>query len=92
MEKTIKLVMEKDKNLKIIINNEEKHVVLSTNRSITAEKIYELLNFSIGDHYCVVTENKSSSDNVVLDCFSELLTDIINKVNALPPYEVKNDS
>jgi len=49
MEKTIKLIMENDKTLKIYINDGEKYIIEAQNRSITAEKIYEIIDFSSGN-------------------------------------------
>lgn len=83
MEKTIKLAMCGDKSLKIYVNDEEKHTIDSQSRSISAEKIYEVIGFAIGDHYRVITENESGVDNQVLEFFEGLLIDIANKINAI---------
>jgi flagellar biosynthesis/type III secretory pathway protein FliH len=87
MEKTIKLIMENDKTLKIYINKEEKYIIEAQKRSITAEKIYEIMDFSIGDHYSIVSENEGNVDAQVLDFFTELCKEIIEKVNALNQNE-----
>jgi len=83
MEKVIKLVMNADKSIKILVNDEEKYNITTKNRNIAADKIYEIIGFAIGDHFSVISENESSVDTQVLDFFSGLFTDIITKVNAI---------
>ena len=84
MEKVIKLIMNTDKSIEILVNDEKKHIIDAQNRSITADKIYELFGFTLGDHYSVISENESSVDTQVMDFFSGLLRDIVTKVNAIP--------
>ena len=83
MEKVIKLIMNADKSMKIFVNDEEKHIIDAQNRSIAADKIYEIIGFSAGDQYSVVSENASGNDKQVLEFFAELLTDVSKKVNAI---------
>jgi len=83
MEKVIKLIMNADKSIKILVNDEEKHIIDAQNRSIAADKIYEIIGFAVGDQYSVESENASGVDNQVLEFFKELLTDITKKVNAI---------
>lgn len=83
MEKIIKLRMEKDKSLKIYINNEEKHSISGDNRVISADKIYEIVGFTNGDHYTVISECEGNVDKQVLDFFKDLFDKIAEKVNAL---------
>ncbi|MDO4556949.1 MAG: hypothetical protein Q4B70_17700 [Lachnospiraceae bacterium] len=83
MEKVIKLIMNTDKSIKILVNEEEKHIIAAQNRSIAADKIYEVIGFSLGDHYSITSENESSVDNQVLEFFSDVLTDIITKINSI---------
>jgi len=83
MEKVIKLIMNTDKSIRILVNDEEKHIIDAQSRSIAADKIYEIIDFNIGDHYSVVSENEANIDNQVLSFFSELLIDIATKINAI---------
>ena len=83
MEKVIKLIMDADKSIKILVNDEEKHIIDVQNRSISADKIYEIIGFDVGDQYSVVSENASGIDKQVLEFFAELLTDVSKKVNAI---------
>lgn len=83
MEKVIKLVMSTDKSVKLFINDVEKHIIDTGNRSISADKIYDIMEFTVGDKYTVVSENPSGADVQVLEFFTELLTDVSKKVNAI---------
>lgn len=83
MEKIIKLKMDKDKSLKIYINDEEKHYISGDNRSISADKIYEIIGFTIGDHYTIISECEGNTDKQVLDFFKELFDKVAEKVNAI---------
>lgn len=83
MEKAIRLVMCADKSISIIVNNEEKHRIDVQNRCVSADKIYEIMEFAIGDHYSISSENELGIDNEVLEFFTSLLTDITEKVNAI---------
>ena len=75
--------MNTDKSIKILVNDEEKHIIDTQNRSVSADKIYDILEFAIGDQYTVVSENPSGADAQVLEFFAELLTDVSKKVNAI---------
>ncbi len=90
MEKNIKLKMEEDKMIRIFVNDNEKYIISSTDRSITAEKIYEIFEFSIGDHYSVSSENNENIEKPVLDFFVGLFSEIVNKINSLYPCEKEN--
>lgn len=83
MEKVIKLVMYADKSIKIFINDEEKHTIDLQNRSISATKVYEIISFIAGDHYNVLSENPTGTDNQVLEFFTGLFKDIVEKVNQI---------
>jgi len=50
---------------------------------ISADKIYESVDFTIGDQYTVISEYESNTDKQVLDFFKELFDKIAEKVNAL---------
>ena len=73
----------KDKSLKIYINQEEKYSITGDNRSVSADKIYEIVGFTIGDHYKVVSENVNNVDKQVMDFFTELFNNITEKANSL---------
>jgi len=83
MEKAIKLVMHADKSIKIFVNEEEKYQIEAQNRSISADKLYDIFDFSIGDYYTVSSESITHIDSQVLEFFTELLKDIAKKANAI---------
>lgn len=83
MEKIIKLIMCGDKSIKICLNDQEKHKIEANSRSIDAEKLYEILDFAPSSKYVVLSENKNNVDVQVLEFFTELLTEIVDKVNTI---------
>ena len=83
MEKKIEMVMEADKNIKILVDGKEKKSISSENRKITADEIYNLLNYTKGDTYTIEKKNAKNLDTQVLDFFSELMSDIVNQVNII---------
>lgn len=83
MEKVIKVKMQKDKSIKIFLNDQEKYTIDIESRSIDAEKLYEILAFSPGDKFNVLSENESDFDNQVLEYFARLFMDIADKVNSI---------
>ena len=54
------------------------------NRTIKAEEIYNLLDFSRGDTYTVHSQNESELDAPVLEFFETLISDISKKLNKIP--------
>lgn len=87
MDKTIKIEMLNDKSLSISVQDENKLILPPNGRSITADAIYNLIAFTDGDKYNVVSENTSGVDSQVLDFFTELFVEITNKVNAISADE-----
>lgn len=83
MVKVIKLVMNADRSIGIMVNEKEKATIEPHNRSISADKIYEIFEFTSGDQYSVVTENVSEVDNHVIEFFADLLKDVAKKVNMI---------
>ena len=80
MEKTIKLVMENNKEIEILVNGVTK-LRIDERRSIKADEIFSLLDFSMGDHYSVEKENPFKRDEAVLNFFSDVISDIIGRLN-----------
>ena len=83
MEKIIKLIMCGDKSIKIYLDDQEKHTIEPQSRCINAEKLYEIMAFAPGSKYVVLSENENNVDMQVLEFFTELLTEIVDKVNAI---------
>lgn len=89
MEKNIKLTMGTDKAITIFRNEKEVHII--NNRTISAEKIYEILNFSKNDRFTVFIENKENIDIPVLQFFHELFNEITDKINGLSEKKEADD-
>lgn len=85
MEKVIKLIMNKDKSINILVNGEEKYTIGMQSRSINAEKLYEIIGFAPGNQYAVSFENEGDVDNQVLEFFTGIFSDIVDKVNTIEP-------
>lgn len=83
MEKKIELVMEADKSIKILVDGKGKKSIPSENRKITADEIYNLLNYTKGDTYTIEKKNAKNLDVQVLDFFLELMVDIVKQVNTI---------
>ncbi len=83
MEKVIKLIMNADKSISIFVNDEEKHIIDAQSRSINAGRVYEIAGFTAGDYYTVLSENMVGADNQVLEFFTGMFEDIVEKVNSI---------
>lgn len=86
MDKTIILKMLPSKNINISIENAENGnsiTITKDNRSIKADDIYRLIDFSRGDKYTVESQNETNVDASVLKFFEELLSDIVKKLNRI---------
>ena len=87
MEKVIKLTMKENKDIEIFVDSILTHTIQFNNREISAEKIVEIFNVSLGDMCKVEKENLVNKDNKVLDMFAELFQEIANKINSIFPAE-----
>jgi len=90
MDKKIILTMQDNKDISVKVNNKEKFIISHDNRSINANDIFELLEYSSGDSYLVNIVNEKKRDVVVIQFFSELLKDIISKLSE-PEVSIDND-
>ena len=93
MDKIIKLTMLDNKDIKVIINQDEAFTIPSNDRQVNAQQIYELFKFDPGDVFKLEKENPKDLDKPVLDYFFELLDTILIKVNELSSnYNKDNDA
>lgn len=81
MEKKIKLVMDENKSIKIFVNEVLKSTITESAREISAQVIYELIDYKCGDNLCVFSENEKKIDETVLLYFKELFDDICKRIN-----------
>lgn len=83
MEKVIKLVMNENKDIDIFIDAQRKHTILASDRNITADTIFNILECTMGNQYKVVAENPTKKDENVLEQFTDLLSNIATQVNQI---------
>lgn len=83
MDKKIFLKMQPSKDIIVSIGGEKPLIIPKDNRSIKAEDVYQLINFSRGDKYEVESLNEENIDAPVLKFFEELFKDIVNKLNRI---------
>lgn len=88
MDKKIKLEMNRNKDIVISVNGDEKIVINKDNRKINADDIFTLLSYSKGDIYSFEVVNEKGYDSPVIDFFHGLLVDITNKINIEDNIEI----
>ncbi len=80
MDKVIVLEMCENKDISIKLNDIEKIKINKDNRKISAEDIFNLLDYSIGDQYRIKIRNESNIDPKVIEFFKDLLSEILDKL------------
>lgn len=90
MEKVIKLLRREDGGIDIYVNETLKHTILAGKREIYADKIFEILDCNIGDHYSVQIENSQNKDEKIISNFKEFLQGIISQANIM--LQLKEDT
>ncbi len=83
MDKKIILTMQSSKDIIVSINDEDSITIPRDNRSVRADEVYRLINFSRGDNYAVESLNEADVDAPVLKFFEELISDIVKKLNKI---------
>jgi len=83
MDKKIVLEMQPSKDIVVSIGGGKLLTIPKNNRSIKADDVYQLINFSRGDKYTVESINEENVDAPVLIFFEELITDIVKKLNRI---------
>ena len=83
MDKKIILKMQPSKDIVVSIVGGNSFTIPKNNRSIKADDVYRLINFSRGDKYEVESLNEENVDVPVLKFFEELITDIVKKLNRI---------
>lgn len=87
MDKKVILKMLPTRDIVISVEGGRSITIAKDNRSINANEIYNLLDFSRGDKITVESENEAEIDTPVLDFFKELITDIAQKLNKIAEYD-----
>ena len=83
MDKKIVLKMLPSKDINVSIEDGNTLTISKNNRSVKADEIYRLIDFSRGDKYTVESQNEANLDAPVLKFFEELLSDIVKKLNRI---------
>ena len=83
MDKKIVLKMLPSKDITVSIEDGNTITISKDNRSVKADDIYRLINFSRGDKYTIESQNETNVDATVLKFFEELLSDIVKKLNRI---------
>ena len=83
MDKKIVLKMLPSKDINVSIEGGKTITISKDNRSVKADDIYRLIDFSRGDKYSVESQNETNVDATVLKFFEELLSDIVKKLNRI---------
>ena len=83
MDKKIVLKMLPSKDINVSIEGGNTITISKDNRSVKADDIYRLIDFSRGDKYSVESQNETNVDAKVLKFFEELLSDIVKKINQI---------
>lgn len=83
MEKRIILTMQPNKDIIIQVNNERKLTIKQDERTVKADAIYSIIDYSRGDEYTVEGVNAQNVDVPVLQFFVELFQDICRRLHAI---------
>ena len=83
MDKKIVLKMLPSKDINVSIEGGNTITISKDNRSVKADDIYRLIDFSRGDKYTIESQNETNVDATVLKFFEELLSDIVKKLNRI---------
>ena len=81
MQKTIKILYDTEKKIKC-----ESREINFSSMTITAEKLFDLLDYSIGDIYLLESIDFDSIDKKIADYIHpvyKLINDLIEKINKL---------
>ena len=83
MEKKIVLTMLPSKDIVIEANGDESMRISKDNRTVKADDIYNLLNYSRDDTYVIESQNPEEKDAPVLGFFTDLIKDITNQLHKM---------
>lgn len=81
MDKHIKIIMKKNEDIDVMLNDNLEFTIVADNRVLEADKIYNMLGYESGDIYTINKENESPYGERVLDMFYSLFENIILKLN-----------
>lgn len=91
MEKKIDLIMKENGDIEILCDKILKYTISHNDRQITATCIIDIFDFNLGNTYKINKQNPNNKDAPVLDFFTQLLTDIAQKVNSISNSDLKDE-
>jgi hypothetical protein len=83
MGKAIELIMNADKSIQVNNSGINKYIITENERKISAQKIYDILDYSPGDKYTVTEINENKIDEQVLSFFKEMFDNICTRINSV---------
>ena len=81
MNKKITLIMQDNKDILVVRDEELIITILKNNRIINAKNIFELFDYNLGDTYDILTENEKKLDVPVINFFRDLLIEIATQIS-----------
>lgn len=87
MDKIINVIMTAEKNIELYIDEKFKITIDNDSRILKADEIFELLDYSSGDSYSILAQNKGDKDNDVLNELKVLLQGIIEGIKLIPTID-----
>ena len=83
MEKAIEIIMLANKSIQINRNGISVCTILENDRKISAQKIFDILEFNPGDKFTVIAKNEFKIDEQVILFFKEMFDNIVARVNSM---------
>lgn len=87
MNKKIKITLCEDNTIELKCEDITKHI---TDNKLSAQSIYELLNYQDGDTYSIETEIKGTKEEI-FNSIRSLFDNLKNQINSLIPIETQVD-
>lgn len=94
MERKVEICLDDNKNILIKIDSSVMYAIVVTERQITADIIYTILNPKLKDTYKLeeyIDNEKFDKDNDVAKYFHELIKDITDGINLLNKEDDSQD-
>jgi len=79
MEKKIIISLESDNSIRFLVDDDEKFIIQSDKREISAEEIYNILDYKSGDTFALEQIVKGT-DKGAFEAFYKLFERIINQI------------
>lgn len=91
MEKKIIVKMLSSKDIEVNVADSAKLIINKDNRTVKADDIYRLIDYSRGDTYSVDSINDENLDAPVHQFFYQLILDIVECLNRISESEEEDE-